>query len=98
MSVLRNLFWRHTTTKNVTENKRKAKKRYDLCSYINTIFVLVLISTIPLYLAQYLKEQLEFPRQHFFMQDRLSFLVSNKDEKLCSHIYEKLGKIGAKFQ
>ena len=22
----------------------------------------------------------------FFMQDRLSFLINNKDEKLCSHI------------
>ena len=44
------------------------------------------MSTITLYLAQYLKKQLEVRRQHFFMQNRLSFLISNKKEKLCSDI------------
>ena len=60
------------------------------------IFVLVLMSTIALYLAQYLKEQLEFCCQHFFMQDCLSFLVSNRDEKFVRTY--KLWKIGTQFQ
>ena len=38
---------------------------------------------ITLYSTQYLKEQLELRRQQ---RSNLSFLISNKDEMLCSHL------------
>ena len=46
------------------------QKIYNLRSYFNEIVVLVLMSTITLYLAQYLKEQLEVCRQHFLCRIR----------------------------
>jgi len=48
------------------------------------LFELVLMSTIAVSQAQYLKEQLEV-LLFLFSMDRLSFLINNKDEQLCSH-------------
>ena len=55
------------------KNTRKAKKQYDLYSYINEIFVLVLMSTIALYLAIFLKEQLEVRRHIFYAGSFIAF-------------------------
>ena len=49
------------------------RQHNDLRSYSNEISVLVLMSTIALYLAQYFKEQLEVRRHHFFYAE--SFIV-----------------------
>jgi len=48
------------------------------------LFELVLMSTIAVSQAQYLKEQLEV-LLFLFSMDRLSVLINNKDEQLCSH-------------
>jgi len=48
------------------------------------LFELILMSTIAVSQAQYLKEQLEV-LLFLFSMDRLSFLINNKDEQLCSH-------------
>jgi len=51
------------------------------------LFALVFMSTIVVSQAQYLKEQLEVLHQRPLNMDRLSFLINNKDEKLCSLKY-----------
>jgi len=48
------------------------------------LFELILMSTIAVSQAQYLKEQLEV-LLFLFSMDRLSVLINNKDEQLCSH-------------
>jgi len=52
------------------------------------LFELVLMSTIAVSLAQYLKKQLEV-LQLLLGMDGLSFLINSKDEKFCSHKYEQ---------
>ena len=52
--------------------------------------VLLLMSKIALYLAQYFKEQLDVRHQHL-MQEGLLYLIRNKSEN-------PFRKIGAKFQ
>jgi len=49
------------------------------------IFPLVLMSTIAVRYVQYMKEQLIVLHQLLLSVDCLSFLINNKDEKLCSH-------------
>jgi len=49
------------------------------------IFALVLRSTIAVRYGQYLKERLDVLYHFLPSMDLLSFLLNNKDEKLCSH-------------
>jgi len=51
------------------------------------LFVLVLISTMGVRWAQYLKEQLEILHQLLLSMDNLLFLINDKGEKLCSRKY-----------
>ena len=51
------------------------------------LLVLVLISTMGVRWAQYLKEQLEILHQLLLSMDNLLFLINDKGEKLCSRKY-----------